>query len=133
MTTADIGSLTRSLAHHRAEVFARAIADGDVELQEPTEWTGRPHVDEKAPTAEQVAKVIAGISVIGHARNLLEQEGYTATIVAQRITVNLEVVAQFVSCNGHAWWQVYATDGTPPIWTVGAQGRDPGDWRGCVE
>ena len=43
MTTADIGSLTRSLACHRAAVSGRAIADCDVGHQAPTEWTVQVH------------------------------------------------------------------------------------------
>jgi hypothetical protein len=45
---------------------------------------------------ELVAKIINGIAQIGRARALLEDEGWTATIVANRITVAGLIVAQLV-------------------------------------
>jgi hypothetical protein len=74
-----------------------------------------------ASLTEQVAKMVAGISTIGHARNVLERAGWCATIVANRITVNEQIVAQFVVMNGKTWWQVYTVTGTPPVWIVGAE------------
>ncbi len=76
---------------------------------------------EDAATPEKVAGVVAGVPMIGHARNLLELEGWEATIWANRITVNHEIVAQYVSSNGHFWWQVYRADGTPPVFIVGTE------------
>jgi hypothetical protein len=52
--------------------------------------------DEDILTTEQVAKVVAGVSPIGVARNALEQVGWNATIAGNRITVNDEVAAQFI-------------------------------------
>ena len=46
--------------------------------------------DEDILTTEQVAKVVAGVSPIGVARNALEQVGWNATIAGNRITVNDE-------------------------------------------
>ena len=77
--------------------------------------------DRAVITTEQVAKTINGISAIGHARTVLERAGWTATITANRITVNQEVEAQFIAANGKTWWQVYTADGTPPVWIVGAE------------
>jgi hypothetical protein len=83
-------------------------------------------------TAEQVAKVLAGVSAIGVARTALGQAGWNATIAGNRITVNQEVEAQFIAANGKTWWQVYTADGTTPVWIVGAQ-ADPANRVGCVE
>lgn len=91
------------------------MATGDV----MTEIIDRP--DAAALTPEQVAKVVDGISFIGLARQALECAGFAASLVANRITVNQEIIAQFVSVNGTAWWQVYAAAGTPPVWIVGAE------------
>jgi hypothetical protein len=33
--------------------------------------------------------------------------------------------------NGHGWWNVFATDGTPPVWTVGAFDEDTASWNGA--
>ena len=82
---------------------------------------------------EQVAKTVAGIAAIGHARHLLEQAGHSAPIVANRITVDREVEACLVNANGRSWWQVYRADGSPPVWTVGALAEDTSNWIGCVE
>jgi len=43
------------------------------------------------------------------------------------------IEAQLVSTNGHAWWEIYAIDGTPPVWTVGGMDQTMSDWTGCVE
>ena len=77
--------------------------------------------EEQGITAEKVAGVVAGIHQIGDVRNLLELEGWTATILANRITVNHEIVAQFMASNGHFWWQVFHVDGTPPVFIVGTE------------
>ena len=95
--------------------------------------TPEPLSDAGVITAELVAKTIASISLIGVACRTLEQAGYTAKILANRITVDGVIEAQLGSTNGHAWWQVYAIDGTPPVWTVGGMDQTMSDWTGCVE
>ena len=70
---------------------------------------------------ERVAKMVAGVGLVGYARAALEHAGHAATISGNRITVDHEVEAQLVSANGHSWWNVYFSDGTPPVWTVGTQ------------
>jgi hypothetical protein len=79
---------------------------------------------------EQVAKVISGISVIGEARNALDAVGWTATIAANRITVDGQVLVQFIpgkigiagrSC---ARWAVYPVAGSDSMRIVGAEGLD---------
>ena len=85
--------------------------------------------DEDIITTEQVAKVVAGVSPIGVARNALEQAGWYATIAGNRITVNDEVVAQFIGATAgpsgvvDARWVIYRIAGTPPVWIVGAEVR----------
>jgi hypothetical protein len=79
---------------------------------------------------EQVATTINGISAIGHARTVLERAGWVATISADRITVDHDIVAQLLDVNGNMWWQVYADDGTSPAWIVGAA-DDPSSWAGA--
>ena len=86
--------------------------------------------DRAVVATEQVAKVVAGISFIGLARDALETAGFTATITTNRITVNHEIIAQFLAVNGRTWWQVYHADGTPPVWIVGAEAVDPANWVG---
>ena len=84
-------------------------------------------------TAEMVAKTVAGIVQIGAARRALEKAGWTASIVGNRITV-ADYEAQLINSNGQGWWQVYAMDGTPPVWTVGTKCQDhSSNWIGCVE
>jgi hypothetical protein len=95
-----------------------------------TEPTGDEADLAPEPTVEQVAKTIEGISTIGEGRNALAQKGWTATIVAQHIYVNLSIVVQYIGVNGSSWWNVYAEDGTPPVWTVGSR-NDPGNWAGA--
>jgi hypothetical protein len=126
MTTADIGSLTRRL-DDRAEVRSRPEPDCNIDHQKPTEWTVRPDADEKTPTAEQVAGVVAGIRAIGKACEALIGMGWRASIAGNRITVNDEVLAQFIGgrgAGGGATWVIYAIAGTPPVWVVGAE-RQP--------
>ena len=124
MTTADIVSLTRRLAHDRSQALSRANADCDVDHQEPAGGT-----DEKTPTAEQVAGVVAGIPAIGKACAALIGAGWRASIAGNRITVNDEVLAQFMGTGvGRAGgveptWVIYAIAGTPPVWVVGAECR----------
>jgi hypothetical protein len=121
MTTANFGSLTRSVAHDRSEVLSRSNPVCDAGQQGSIEVT-----EEKRPTAEQVAVVIAGVPVIGRACEALVQAGWRASIAGNRITVNDEVLAQFIGArmgrNGgvDATWVIYAVAGTPPVWVVGA-------------
>lgn len=82
---------------------------------------------------EFVARTIAGISLIGHARTVLERAGWDATIVANRITVNGIIEAHLISVKGSMWWNVYSCDGSPPTFTVGAQQHEESNWIGCVE
>jgi hypothetical protein len=134
MTAADMQSLTRGCAHDRAEVLSRPHPECEVDQQEPTGWTIRPDTNsdtnEEAPTAEQVAGVVAGIPVIGKACEALIQAGWRASIAGNRITVNDEVLAQFIGARvGHgggidATWVIYAIAGAPPVWIVGAE-RQP--------
>ena len=91
-----------------------------------------PVNDDDILTAEQVAKVLAGVAAIGVARTALEQAGWNATIAGYRITVKPQAEAQFIAANGKTWWQVYTADGTPPVWIVGAQ-VDPANRVACVE
>ncbi len=128
MTTADIGSLTRRLVHDRAEPLSRAKADRNVDQQKPVEWTVLPHADEKTPTAEQVAGVVAGIPFIGKACEALIRAGWRASIAGNRITVNDEVLAQFIGAGAaggvDAAWVIYAIAGAHPVWVVAAE-RQP--------
>ena len=78
--------------------------------------------DTTVVTAEQAAEMVAGISAIGYARNVLERAGWCATIAANRTAVNEQIVAPFVvGTNGAARWLVYSITGTPPMWIVGAE------------
>lgn len=87
----------------------------------------RPQDDDKTLTAEQVAKVVAGVCSIGGARTALEKAGWRATIAGNRITVIDEVIAQFIaaSVGPHglvdAQWVIYRIAGTRPVWVVGAE------------
>ena len=82
--------------------------------------------DEDILRAEQVAKVVAGVSAIGAACRALEEAGWNATIAGNRITVNDEVVAQFIAATVDslaidAMWVIYRIAGRPPVWVVGAE------------
>jgi hypothetical protein len=70
-------------------------------------------------TAEQVAKVLAGVSV-GAARTALEHAGRNATIAGRPVTVNQAVEAQYIA------------DGTPAVWIVGAR-VGPANRVACFE
>ena len=124
MRTADIGSLTRILAHDRSEVLSPANPPCDVDLQEPTGCTVPAYTDE-TPTAEQVAGIVAGIPVIGKACEALIKAGWRASIAGNRITVNDEVLAQFIGAgigrNGgaDATWVIYTITGSLSV--VGAE------------
>ena len=88
----------------------------------------------KSPDAmsmvERVARVVSGISVIGEARNALDAAGWTATITANRITVDEEVLAQFVPAKVgffgliNASWIIYSIAGAHPVWIVGGELSD---------
>ena len=79
-------------------------------------------------TVEKVGRVLSGISLIGEARNALERAGWRATIAANRVTVNEEVLAQLIPATVRsfgavdAYWVIYAISGTRPVWIVGAEG-----------
>ena len=85
--------------------------------------------DENRLTAEQVAGVVAGIPAIGKACYALRKAGWRATIAGNRITVNDEVLAQFIGAavgpagRVDAMWVIYRIAGTPPVWVVGAEGQ----------
>jgi hypothetical protein len=82
---------------------------------------------------ERVAKVVAGISVIGEARNALDLAGWTATITANRISVGEEILAQFLPAKVgsagliEARWVVYSIAGAHPVWVVGAESPEHSD------
>lgn len=79
-----------------------------------------------APMVESVAGVVSGISVIGQARNALQAAGWTATIAANRITVDHAVEAQLIPATVGTYgaidarWIVSSIAGTNPVWIVGA-------------
>ena len=92
-----------------------------------TELTGHAHGPENTPTAEGVAAVVSGMPAIGNACDALRRAGWRASIAGNRITVNDEVLAQFIGAGvgraGHvdATWVVYAIAGSRPVWIVGAE------------
>ena len=90
-------------------------------------------LDQDVITVEMVAKTLAGTALIGVARRLLEQAGYTANITANRIMVDGVIEAQLIQSNGFGWWQVHAVDGTPPVWMTGTRCDSASSWVGCVE
>jgi hypothetical protein len=77
-------------------------------------------------TVERVAKVVSGISVIGEACTALDAAGWTATTTANRITVDDEVLAQFIPAKVgtfglvSARWIIYSIAEKHPVWIVGA-------------
>ena len=79
-------------------------------------------------TVEKLGRVLSGISLIGEARNALERAGWRATIAANRVTVNEEVLAQLIPATVRsfgavgAYWVIYAISGTRPVWIVGTEG-----------
>ena len=83
--------------------------------------------DREAVTAEQVARVVAGIPAIGHACEALRAAGWQASIAANRITVDDEVYAVLIGATPgehggiESRWVVYRIAGTPPVWIVGAE------------
>ena len=114
-TAADMESLTRRLTH-----------GCEVDDHKLTEIVC-PQTDKETPTAEQVARVVAGIPAIGRACEALSSAGWRASIAGNRITVNDEVLAQFIGAGigraggVDATWVIYAITGAPPVWVVGAE------------
>ncbi|MDT7761765.1 MAG: hypothetical protein QOC63_1185, partial [Mycobacterium sp.] len=74
-----------------AEAAIDETSDVDLALAPLTEPSRHP-----MSIVERVAKVVSGFSVIGEARNALSAAGWTATIAANRITVDEDVLAQFI-------------------------------------
>ena len=95
------------------------LQNGELEAVTPTD---------EIHTIEKVGRVLSGISLIGEARNALERAGWRATIAANRVTVNEEVLAQLIPATVRsfgavdAYWVIYAISGTRPVWIVGADG-----------
>ena len=83
--------------------------------------------DQNTVTAEQVARVVAGIPAIGEACEALKKAGWRASIAGNRITVDDDVFAQFIGTTADAHggvearWVIYRIAGTPPVWIVGAE------------
>jgi hypothetical protein len=83
--------------------------------------------DQNTVTAEQVARVVAGIPAIGEACEALKKAGWRASIAGNRITVDDDVFAQFIGATAgahggvEARWVIYRIAGTPPVWIVGAE------------
>ena len=73
--------------------------------------------------------MVTSVSAIGAARKALEQTGGSATLAGNRITVNEEVVAQFIAATAGAVggsdgrWVIYRIAGKRPVWIVGAEAR----------
>jgi len=131
MTTADIGSLARRLTHDRTESPNRADLGGDVDHEESNELAVRQPADETSPSAEQVARVVAGILAIGQACDALSRAGWRATIAGNRITVNDEVLAEFIGAGTgraggvEARWVIYGIADMGPVWVVGTERGNP--------
>ena len=95
------------------------LQNGELEAVTPTD---------EIHTIEKVGRVLSGISLIGEARNALERAGWRATIAANRVTVNEEVLAQLIPATVRsfgavdAYWVIYAISGTRPVWIVGTEG-----------
>lgn len=84
--------------------------------------TRRAHVDDHAPTTEQVAGVLGGIPAIGIACEALRTAGWRASIAGNRITVNDAVRAQLIgTAADDAAWVISMITGTRPVRVVGAE------------
>ena len=76
-------------------------------------------------TVERVAKTVEGIPVIGYACAALRELGCQVNLVANSITVDTEIVAQWIPAKTTAYgevepsWVVYHTSGQQPMWIVG--------------
>jgi len=83
--------------------------------------------DQNTVTAEQVARVVAGIPAIGEACEALKKAGWRASIAGNRITVDDDVFARFIGATAgahgsvEASWVIYRIAGTPPVWIVGTE------------
>jgi hypothetical protein len=108
-----------------AEAAIDETSDVDLALAPLTEPSRHP-----MSMVERVAKVVSGFSVIGEARNALSAAGWTATIAANRITVDEDVLAQFIPAKVGAFglirpcWLVYSSAGAQPVWIVGIDESD---------
>jgi hypothetical protein len=106
--------------------FTETVTEQSVVFGLPVEGLAGTGLDATS-MVEEVAKVVSSIPVIGMARNALQVAGWTATIAANRITVDEGVLAQFIPATVgpfgpiNARWIVYAADGTHPVWVVGAE------------
>lgn len=95
----------------------------------PALITGVAPEGKVAVTTELVARVVEGISVIGHAKAALESKGWRAGLAANRITVDDEVVAQYVPTAMTDYgqvgpsWTIYNVNGLPSTWIVGGGRR----------
>jgi len=93
-------------------------------------------VDE-SPTVDRVAMVVSGMSVIGQARNALAAAGWSATITANRITVDDQVLAHFVPGRvgsvgrNHAHWAIYSAAGADAIRFVRADWHEGDSQSSC--
>jgi hypothetical protein len=96
------------------------MADETAGAEAGTPPTGAPL------TVEKVAVVVSGISVIGEARSALKAAGWTASITANRITVDDAVMAQFIPAKTgtfglvSARWVIYSIAAADQVWIVGA-------------
>ena len=92
-----------------------------------------PSVEVEVLTPELVAKVIAGTAMVGEALRALQDQGWTASLTGQRITVDNTIEAVLHGSNGQSWWNIFAMDGSPPVWAVGTRLASEANWLGCVE
>lgn len=84
---------------------------------------------ERAPSAEQVAAVVAGAPTIGQACAALRAQGWRSTIAGNRITVNDWVFVRFideavgVDAGVGARWVVYEISERPKVLLLRARNR----------
>ena len=130
------GSVTEANAHPHADCTGRSPESkgGKTMPQTSHPATDRDtsvllQEDQNTVTAEQVARVVAGIPAIGEACEALKKAGWRASIAGNRITVDDDVFAQFIGATAgvygsvEARWVIYGIAGTPPVWIVGAEPR----------
>ena len=104
-----------------------ALATAQVADDEPTVASSGTARVQSDSLVERVARMVSGISVIGEACRVLNAAGWTATIAANRITVNHSVEAQLIPAGAgrygrvDARWVVSSNDGTRQVWVVGAE------------
>ena len=65
-------------------------------------WSRRLKRWSRSRLTERVAKLVAGVGLVGYARAAHQRAGQAATISGNRIAVDYEVEAQLVSANGHS-------------------------------